>query len=224
MMASQKITLFGGTFNPPHWGHVKPLKQAMQALDIEKVGLMPCNIPPHKTRLNISNHHRLAMLQILCELEPSLYIEDIELNSEEVSFTVSTLQKLKKKNPKSIFFVMGEDSFQSLETWHKWQEILQLCNIIVLNRNNQPLKRLQEVTQYISCGPHDAVSLADKQLLSTNNGIVVSCHFPNVAASSTLIRDKLEQKDYSYLETGELLPLEVLKYIKQHHLYEQKNP
>jgi nicotinate-nucleotide adenylyltransferase len=224
MLPSQTITLFGGTFNPPHWGHVKPLKHAMLALDIQKAGLMPCNIPPHKTRLNISNLHRLAMLQIICELEPSLYIEDTELNSEEVSFTVTTLQKLKENTSKSIFFVMGEDSFQSFETWYKWQEILQLCNIIVLNRNNQPLKRLQEVTQYISCGPHDAVSLADKQLLSTNNGIVVSCHFPNVAVSSTLIRDKLEQKDYSYLETGELLPLEVLKYIKQHHLYEQKNP
>lgn len=220
MTSSQTITLFGGTFNPPHWGHVKPLKQAMQALDIEKTGLMPCNIPPHKRRLNISNQHRLAMLKIICELEPSLYIEDTELQSEEVSFTVTTLQKLKKNNPKSLFFVMGEDSFQSFETWHKWQEILQLCNIIVLNRNNQPLKRLQEVTQYISCGPHDAVSLADKQLLSTKNGIVVSCHFPNVAVSSTLIRDKLEQKDYCDLEAGELLPLEVLKYIKQHHLYE----
>ncbi len=220
MSSSQTITLFGGTFNPPHWGHIKPLKQAMQALDIEKAGLMPCNIPPHKRRLNISNQHRLAMLKIVCDQEPSLYIEDIELRSEEVSFTVTTLQKLKKKNPKSILFVMGEDSFQSFETWHKWQEILQLCNIIVLNRNNQPLKRLQEVTQYISCGPHDAVSLADKQLLSTKNGIVVSCHFPNVAVSSTLIRDKLEQKDYCDLEAGELLPLEVLKYIKQHHLYE----
>ena len=220
MTYSQPITLFGGTFNPPHWGHIKPLKQAMQALDIERVGLMPCNIPPHKQRLKISNQHRLAMLQIICKLEPSFYIESIELESNEVSFTFNTLQKLKKNNQQSLCFVMGADSFQSFETWHRWQEILQLCNIIVLNRHNQPLKRLKEVTQYISCGPHDAVSLANKQALSTNNGIVVSCHFPNVAVSSTLIRDKLEQKDYPYLETGEVLPLEVLKYIKQHHLYE----
>lgn len=224
MTQSTTITLFGGTFNPPHWGHIKPLKQAMQALDIARVGLMPCNIPPHKQCLKISNRHRLAMLQIVCKLEPWLYIEDIELKSNEVSFTINTLQKLKKKNQQSIFFVMGEDSFQSFETWYRWQDILQLCNIIVLNRDNQPLKRLKEVTQFISCGPHDAVSLADKQALSTNNGIVVSCHFPNVAVSSTLIRDKLEQKDYPYLETGELLPLEVLNYIKQHQLYERKIP
>lgn len=224
MTYSQPITLFGGTFNPPHWGHIKPLKQAMQALDITRVGLMPCNIPPHKQRLKISNQHRLAMLQIICKLETSLYIESIELESDEVSFTFNTLQKLKKNNQQSLCFVMGADSFQSFETWHRWQEILQLCNIIVLNRDNQPLKRLKEVTQYISCGPHDVVSLADKQVLSTNNGIVVSCHFPNVAVSSTLIRDKLEQKDYPYLETGEVLPLEVLKYIKQHQLYERKIP
>jgi len=220
MTNSQPITLFGGTFNPPHWGHVKPLKQAMHALDIVRVGLLPCNIPPHKETLKISNQHRLAMLEILCKLEPSLYIEGMELESKEVSFTVNTLKKLKQSNQQSTFFVMGSDSFQSLKTWYKWQEILQLCNIIVLNRNNQPLKRLKEVTQYISCGPDHAVSLADKQALSTNNGIVVSCYFPTVPVSSTLIREKLEKKDYQQLETGEILPLQVFRYIKQHQLYE----
>ena len=226
MTLSQTITLFGGTFNPPHWGHIKPLKQAMQALDIARVGLMPCNIPPHKQRVSISNEHRLAMLELVCKREPSLYVEHIELESNEVSYTFNTLQKLKhnNNNTQSICLVMGADSFQAFETWHKWQQILQLCNIIVLNRDDQPLKRLQEVTQYISCGPHDAVSLADKQCLATHNGVVVSCHFPTVAVSSTFIREKLEQRDYRYLETGEVLPLEVLKYIKQHQLYEQKIP
>ncbi|MFQ3207800.1 MAG: nicotinate-nucleotide adenylyltransferase [Glaciecola sp.] len=221
MTNSQPITLFGGSFNPPHWGHVRPLKQAMQALDIVSVGLLPCNIPPHKQTLQTSNKHRLEMLKILCKLDPSLYVESMELNSNEVSYTVNTLKKLKQKNHQSIFFVMGSDSFQSLKTWYKWEEILQLCNIIVLNRNNQPLNKLKEVTQYISCGPHHAVSLADKQALATNNGVVVSCHFPTVPVSSTLIREKLEKKDYQQLETGEILPLEVFRYIKQHQLYEQ---
>jgi nicotinate-nucleotide adenylyltransferase len=222
MTNSQKITLFGGTFNPPHWGHIKPLKQAMQALDILKVGLLPCNIPPHKKTLKTSNKHRLAMLEVVCKLEPSLYIEHMELENNEMSFTVNTLQKLKQNNQKTPYFVMGTDSFQSFKTWHRWQEILQLCNIIVLNRNNQALKILQEVTQYISCGPDHAVSLANKQALSTKSGIVVSCHFPSVAVSSTLIREKVEKKDYQQLETGEILPLEVFRYIKQHQLYEHK--
>jgi nicotinate-nucleotide adenylyltransferase len=221
MTNPQNITLFGGTFNPPHWGHIKPLKQAMQALDILNVGLLPCNIPPHKKALRISNQHRLAMLKIVCKLEPSLYVEHMELEKSEMSFTFNTLQTLKKNNQQTPYFVMGTDSFQSLETWHRWQEILQLCNIIVLNRNSQPLKRLPEVTQYISCGPHHAVSLTHKQALSTKSGIVVSCHFPSVAVSSTLIREKIEKKDYRQLETGEILPLEVFRYIKQHQLYEQ---
>nr|WP_297348991.1 nicotinate (nicotinamide) nucleotide adenylyltransferase [uncultured Glaciecola sp.] len=221
MTNSQPITLFGGSFNPPHWGHIRPLKQAMQALDIVSVGLLPCNIPPHKQTLKTSNKHRLEMLKILCKLDSSLYVESMELNSNEVSYTVNTLKKLKQKNHQSIFFVMGSDSFQSLKTWYRWQEILQLCNIVVLNRNNQPLNKLKEVTQYISCGPHHAVSLADKQALTTNNGVVVSCHFPAVPVSSTLIREKLEKKDYQLLETGEILPLEVFRYIKQHQLYEQ---
>jgi nicotinate-nucleotide adenylyltransferase len=221
MTNPQNITLFGGTFNPPHWGHIKPLKQAMQALGILNVGLLPCNVPPHKKALRISNQHRLAMLKIVCKLEPSLYVEHMELEKSEMSFTFNTLQTLKKNNQQTPYFVMGTDSFQSLETWHRWQEILQLCNIIVLNRNSQPLKRLPEVTQYISCGPHHAVSLTHKQALSTKSGIVVSCHFPSVAVSSTLIREKIEKKDYRQLETGEILPLEVFRYIKQHQLYEQ---
>ena len=224
MNSTQPITLFGGTFNPPHWGHIKPLKRAMTELEINKVGLMPCNIPPHKTALNISNQHRLAMLEMLCKLEPSFYIEPIELQSEEVSYTFHTLTKLKEIHQRPITFVMGTDSFQTLDTWYKWQEILQLCNIVVLNRNNQELKKFQEVTQYISCGLNDAVSLADKQALTINNGIVVSCHFPTVEVSSTLIREKLEQRDYQYLENGNMLPLEVLNYIKQHQLYEQTKP
>jgi|AntRauTorckE5430_2_1112549.scaffolds.fasta_scaffold14960_2 nicotinate (nicotinamide) nucleotide adenylyltransferase len=222
MTNPQNMTLFGGTFNPPHWGHIKPLKQAMQALDIIKVGLLPCHIPPHKKTLKISNRHRLAMLEIVCKLEPSMYVEHMELENNEMSFTFNTLQKLKQNKQQTPYFVMGTDSFQSLETWHRWQEILQLCNIIVLSRNNQPLKRLQEVTQYISCGPHHAVSLADKQALSTKSGIVVSCHFPSIAVSSSLIREKIENKDYQQLEMGEILPLEVFGYIKQHQLYEQK--
>ena len=224
MTSAQAITLFGGTFNPPHWGHIKPLKQAMQALDIKTVGLMPCNIPPHKSTLNISNEHRLAMLEIICKQDPSLYVESIELDNEDVSFTINTLLKLKKTHQQPLLFVMGSDSFQNLETWHRWREILQVCNIIVLNRDNRPLKKLQEVTQYISCGPHDAVSLADKQALTINNGIVVSCHFPTVAVSSTQIREKLEQQDYRDLDAGDILPLEVLNYIKQHQLYEQTKP
>ena len=224
MKAAKSITVFGGTFNPPHWGHIKPLKQAMQALNISQIGLLPCNIPPHKSLPNINNKHRLAMLNIVCKLEPSLYVESIELQSDEISYTVNTLKKLRAQYQVPITFVMGTDSFESLNTWHNWQDILSLCNIIVLNRNNQPLKRLQEVAQYISCGPHDAVSLHDKQALTVNNGIVVSCHFPEIAVSSTLIRNKLEQSDYDYLESGEMLPLEVLDYIKQHQLYEQKKP
>lgn len=224
MMSAQTITLFGGTFNPPHWGHIKPLKQAMQALNITRVGLLPCNIPPHKNAPNIANEHRLAMLKILCTLEPSMYVEEIELETNQPSYTVNTLKKLKQRHQAPLTFVMGTDSFQSLDTWHEWQDILTLCNIIVLNRDNQPLKRLPEVTQYISCGPHDAVSLADKQALSLNNGIVVSCHFPEIAVSSTFIRDKLERKNYGYFETNDMLPPEVLDYIKQHQLYEQKKP
>ncbi|MFQ3249845.1 MAG: nicotinate-nucleotide adenylyltransferase [Glaciecola sp.] len=224
MNSTPAITLFGGTFNPPHWGHLKPLKQAMTALDISRVGLMPCHIPPHKKLINVSAQHRLAMLDILCKSEPSLYIENIELTCNDVSYTCNTLKKLKEIHQCTLNFVMGTDSFQSFKSWYQWQEILQLCNIIVLNRDNRPLNKLQEVTQYISCGPNDAVSLADKEALTINNGIVVSCHFPTVAVSSTLIREKLEQGDYQYLETGELLPLEVLEYIKQHQLYERIKP
>jgi nicotinate-nucleotide adenylyltransferase len=224
MSSVKAITLFGGTFNPPHWGHITPLKQAMRALDISNVGLMPCHIPPHKKLINIKTQHRLAMLEILCKQEPSFYIEDIELSCDDVSFTYHTLKKLKAIHQCPLIFVMGTDSFQSFQTWHKWQEILQLCNIIVLNRDDRPLNKLQEVTQYISCGPNDAVSLTDKEALAVKNGIVVSCHFPTLAVSSTMIREKLEQGDYPYLETGEYMPLEVLQYIKQHQLYEQTKP
>lgn len=221
MNSNKTISLFGGTFNPPHWGHIKPLQAAMLALDIESVGLMPCNIPPHKQIPKISNEHRLAMLSELCKIEPRFYIEPMELLSTDVSYTFNTLDKIRQQTSHPLYFIMGTDSFQNLQSWYKWQDILQLCNLIVLNRDNQPLKRLREVTQYISCGPHDAVSLADKEVLATKTGIVVSCHFPTVDISSTIVRDKLQKRDCEAFDTGKLLPIEVLNYIRQHQLYEQ---
>ncbi|MFT5277039.1 MAG: nicotinate-nucleotide adenylyltransferase [Glaciecola sp.] len=220
MDSSEPIALFGGTFNPPHWGHIKPLQQAMKAVGLRKVGLMPCNIPPHKKALSISKEHRLAMLNEVCKIDRNFYIEPIELDSNDVSYTVNTLEKMKKISGKNIYFIMGTDSFQSIQTWYKWPDIFKLCNIIVLNRENQPLKKLQEVAHYISCGPHDAVSLADKEVLTASNGNVVSCHFPIVTVSSTIVRDKLQSGSRATLEAGNLLPIEVLNYINQHRLYE----
>lgn len=220
MNSSEPIALFGGTFNPPHWGHIKPLQLAMEAIGLKKVGLMPCNIPPHKNPLTISNKHRLAMLNEVCKIDSRFYVETIELDSSAISFTVNTLKNIKQRSTENIFFIMGSDSFQSIQTWHKWQEIFKLCNIIVLNRDDRPLTKMPEVKHYISCGPHDEISLEDKAALAASNGHVVSCHFPIVAVSSTMVRDKLQRRSRLTLETGDLLPIEVLNYINQHRLYE----
>lgn len=126
--------IYGGTFDPPHYGHLSPLQDAMDKLDIAHVELMPTFLSALKS--NVSHHqHRVAMLKMLIKEDPRLSINKLELELAKPSFTVNTLATLKKNEPDTHFiFIIGSDSLQNIHKWKHWQTIFSLASVLVLYR------------------------------------------------------------------------------------------
>lgn len=132
-----KIGIFGGTFDPPHNGHLRIAHAAQQALGLAQVVFIPAKQPPHKLDDPISPlEHRVAMLELALFKQPDFIISLVEAMREGPSFTVDTLRELRRKvgYDVEIFFVMGMDSLVNFPTWHEPQIIIKLCKLAVLER------------------------------------------------------------------------------------------
>ncbi len=124
----KRIGIFGGTFNPPHLGHIEAAKQAVKTLNLTKLILIPDRIAPHKVipSGSPSPEQRLAMLRIAAKDSPEFTVSDIELKREGVSYTVDTILELKRQTPDAeLVLLMGTDMFLSFHTWRDPETILQ---------------------------------------------------------------------------------------------------
>ena len=131
-----KICIFGGTFDPPHIGHLLVAQTVCEAENFDKILFMPANKPPHKK--NISGvKDRLNMLNIAIEGNPNFEISDMEIKRGGVSYTIETLKTMKSsviKEDDELFYLIGSDSLLELDTWKKPREILNNCNVLVAIR------------------------------------------------------------------------------------------
>jgi len=130
-----KIGFLGGTFNPPHMGHLNVAYSVMEKLDLDKVVFIPSANPPHKENLPVSKEDRFMVAKLMIKDEPRFEISDLEFKREGKSFTKDTLQELKRLYPKDeIFWMIGMDSFISIPTWEEADGILNLCKFVVVAR------------------------------------------------------------------------------------------
>ena len=116
----ERIGIYGGTFNPPHIGHIQAVRQAVSALELSKVLLIPDRIAPHKAmpQNSATGEQRLEMLRIATEGSPKLEVSDIELRREGISYTWQTVEQLKEQYPQAqLVLMMGSDMFLSFHTW-----------------------------------------------------------------------------------------------------------
>lgn len=126
--------LYGGTFDPPHYGHLRPLLTAADALKLPSIELLPAHIPVFKAQAS-AVQHRLAMTQALASLDKRLSVNTIELLRNKKSFTVDTLRQLKQAAPSdTLIFIIGSDSLANLHTWQEWRLLFDYCHILVLLR------------------------------------------------------------------------------------------
>ncbi|MCF1427030.1 MAG: nicotinate (nicotinamide) nucleotide adenylyltransferase [Shewanella sp.] len=208
----QWIGLLGGTFDPIHFGHIKPALEVKQQLGLDEVWLMPNAIPPHKADSVTEAKHRLAMVQAVCDATPDLKLCEIELQlaaDGTPSYSVNTLTALTQGFPHCDFvFLMGMDSLQNLPSWHAWQQLLTLCQFAVCTRPGwQPDRSLL---------PTLINQLIVPQLIRGVAGQIQLMDVTPQPCSSTEIRQALNAGN---LPTG-MLPKEVLDYIRLQRLYQ----
>ena len=186
---NMKIGILGGTFNPPHVGHLILAQEVAQKLSIDKIFFIPTNIPPHKESHNVKSADRLNMVRLATKEDSRFEVLDLEIKRGGISYTIDTVKALKAKFPKAEFFlIVGSDLANDFPTWRYFEHLKKAVKIVVAKRRAYPLEK-------------------------KNRFIVVD--IVQMGISSSYIRG-LIKKGFSvkYLVTDS-----VAKYIEQHKLY-----
>lgn len=215
------IGILGGTFDPIHLGHTLPAKAVADYLSLTTLLLIPASIPPHKATPNVSAKQRAKMVQLACSAEPLLVCDERELKREGNSYTVDTLKELLTEFPnEKLYFIIGLDSLLTFTQWHKYQEILSLCHLIVNTRPNYQLDNLNKATSAL-LNNHQVHSVDELKKYKFGKILLLPNSFPsyqdhlNLDISSSEIRQKLiNKKDCQHLLTPS-----VYTFINKNKLY-----
>lgn len=199
----------GGTFDPPHVGHVVPVEEAARQYRLDRVWFIPNSQPPHKSRPDLTDpYHRAAMVALAIQRHPDFLLNTLELEQEKAAFTYDTVRELKNGAGRGheLFFILGTDSFLEIDTWHRYKELISLCEFIIINRGDteeglkQNLNRLEATLQ--------------KDLTSTFHFSRSAC----IPVSSSEVRVALSE---GRSIAGMVSP-EVEEYIRKHSLYQRR--
>lgn len=201
--------LFGGTFDPVHYGHLKPLAELQSRLAADEVLIIPAARPPHRAPPQASVEQRVAMLRLALQEFPGFRLDTRELERQGPSYTVQTLQALRREQPSaSLCLVMGSDAFAGLPTWYHWQDIPELANIIVIERPGAAVAAEQSWAR--------SLLLKDaQQLREWPAGRVLPQCLTRYEISATRLRESFHDQ----LPVDGKLPDSVIAYIRQHRLY-----
>lgn len=206
------ICILGGTFDPVHFGHLRPALDVQQALEIPCVHLLPCRVPPHRDSPQGSSEQRLELLRLAVADEPALDIDTRELGREGPSYMVDTLESLRaEKGEKSLCLALGMDALLGLQSWYRWREIAKLCHLVVMQRPGRQWPKQGALADLVSKARTGAL----RQLHERPAGCIFGVPVTQMAVSSTQIRELLAAgKSPRYL-----LPDAVLNRIKQEKWY-----
>ncbi|MDE2249871.1 MAG: nicotinate-nucleotide adenylyltransferase [Gammaproteobacteria bacterium] len=132
---SEPIGLFGGTFDPIHYGHLRTAFELWQLLGLEQVRFLPTGNPPHRESSLAPAQLRLQMVRAAIAGQPSFVADDREMRRSGMSYTVDTLLDLRREYPdRSLCLLLGMDAFLGVPHWHRWREIFDLAHVVVAHR------------------------------------------------------------------------------------------
>lgn len=209
------IGLLGGTFNPIHFGHLRMAQELADALHLDEVRFIPSANPPHKAMPEVSAKQRAEMVRIAIADNPQFKLDTRELERKGHSYTIDTLISLRGELGASVALclIMGSDAFVHLNTWARWQELLNYCHIILVQRPNTPKqpKLADELAMLLE--ENYTESIAD--LSQQPAGFIHMQAITPLDISSTVIRTNLKTThSVRYLVTDK-----VLNYINLNSLY-----
>jgi nicotinate-nucleotide adenylyltransferase len=197
-----KIAILGGSFNPPHLGHLLVARQVKETLRMDEVWLMPCNKHPFSKKI-IAAQDRLQMTKLV--EEKGIKASDFEVKKNQISYTVDTIRTLIEKLPQHRFYwIIGSEQLSTFYKWKQPQKLLHNHRLIVFPRNiNGGLEDLVKKNLCLKTIPKKITLLESKKLITTN-------------LSSSLIRERLKKG----LSIKYLVPEKIRQYIIKNKLYE----
>ena len=193
------IGVCGGSFDPVHFGHLRTALEVRQQLRLEQLRFIPAGNPPHKEGPRVSATDRVNMLELAIGGSPSVVIDERETQRLKPSYTIDTLLELQQELPQaSLTLIIGTDQFSVFDTWHRWQDLLQVAHVAVMERPGELLS-----------------GFANELLQGEYASKITLCPVTQLDISSTRIR-----KDWrAGTDIRFLVPYAVRQYIIEHNLY-----
>lgn len=195
-----RIGIFGGSFNPPHNGHLHLAKSVHAALGLDEVWLVPAKRPPHKSAdAYAPEEDRLEMCRLAAEEYPWMHAKDYELRQDQVSYSYYTVTHFAKAYPDAEFFLLiGGDMLRTFTKWHRWQEILQYTSLAAIAREPEEYAELEQCAENLR-----------------QYGGIYLVNVESFPISSTKIRENVQKRS----DNSCYLPKKIVQYIDKRNLY-----
>lgn len=186
MRADGPIGIFGGTFDPVHFGHLRPALEALEELGLAELRLIPVHVPAHRAMPAAGGDHRLELLRLATAGIAGFRVDTRELDRPGPSYMVDTLISLRREFPqRSLCLILGMDSFLALPHWHRWRELSELAHLVVLERPGSEPPRQGELAQWLAPRQVDAPAA----LNARPAGAVYFLPVTQLSISATRIRE-----------------------------------
>ncbi|HSX59882.1 MAG TPA: nicotinate-nucleotide adenylyltransferase [Tahibacter sp.] len=196
-MPRRPLALFGGTFDPVHYGHLRAAWEAAEQLDAD-VRLLPANVPPHRPQPVLSADQRVELLRLALAGQERLQLDTRELDRDGPSYTVDTLQELRAEigADRPLVLLVGADAFAGLPTWNRWLRLFDLAHVGVLDRPGPARERPADLLRQIE----ERRCAVDGAWRDRGAGCILSLGVTGLDISATAIRAELEAgRDPRYL-------------------------
>lgn len=207
-----KIAIFGGTFDPIHNGHLRLALELKQQLHLDEMRLMPSHRPPHRATPAISSAQRAALVRAAIAECPALQLDERELQRDKASYTLDTLMDLRAElgEEVSLIWALGMDAFAGLDTWHRWQELLDYAHLVVVGRPGFEAPGAGAIAELLRATQAPVSALDEK-----SRGTIVLPSLSLLAISATEIRAQIARGESPQY----LLPDSVWQKITTEKLY-----
>lgn len=209
------IGILGGTFDPIHYGHLRPAQELLRVLEPAEIRVIPAASPPHRRAPAATAAQRLHMAELAVAEIPGFVVDDREYRRGGPSYTVLTLESLRREfGDRPLWLLMGMDAFEGIETWHQWQRLPELAHVIVMTRPGWKFPQGDALPMWAS----DRLVRDPSVLARTACGKIYFQTITPQDISATQIREAIA----GGAPVDKLLPPGVLDYIRTNRIYRNR--
>ena len=209
------VGIFGGTFDPVHYGHSLTIAELLNTIPFEKILVIPNALPPHRENSQASFSHRYKMTSLAFRDIKKTVVDNRENLRTGPSHAIETVKLIIAEERKAkVIFIVGSDSFDGIHSWYKWKELINLVDFLILKRPDMPLSKNKNVQDLISHTKFSEDLLEDRKAKS-----IFELEMTPLRISSSLIRENIVKGK----SIDDLINPLVKDYLKKHGLYGSKN-